>query len=229
MTLWAAEVSVVSDTDTKVFYNGLRENSSIKPTKGPAGWNSNPDFDDSDWLVQHPYISMMLTLIQPSLPHLTESEAKWISYSGNGEGPDVNQADGTRGVYLYRQTFRFPGAAYIVSGNAAIASDNYGWLYVNGKKVLGPRDLSEAGRNFESPPSTGIVPSKLLACNNNVLAAEIQNGCGDCEPGVVSENDANGPTGTIFSLTLNYEVPNVDWRPPMTDSGLSERTEARCP
>jgi hypothetical protein len=122
--------------------------------------------------------------------------------------------------------FKVPAVAYNVSAEAAIASDNYGWLYLNGTMVLEPKDLTEKGENFslETGPSTGLVPAKLLACNN-VLAAEVQNGLGVCTPppnlptplAVVP----NGPTGAIFSLTLDYELPDVVWQPPVTnlDSG----------
>ena len=88
---------------------------------------------------------------------------------------------GTREVYLYRKTFKVPSVAYNVSGDVAIASDNYGWLYLNGVQVLEPVDLTEEDENFSTKkgPSTGTIPVKVLACNN-VLAAEVQDGCGDC-------------------------------------------------
>ena len=56
----------------------------------------------------------------------------------------------------------------------------------------------------------------MLACNN-VLAAEVQDGCGDCGGSSIIPN---GPTATIFSLNLNYDLPEVDWRPPVTNSGV---------
>jgi hypothetical protein len=224
MTLWAAEVSVVSDTNTKVFYYGLGGNTyPVAPTAVVApAWKSNPDFDDSgiDWYAASLYY-VDGTYLNPdkSTSPFYSTGAEWISYSSTGYGPPVSVPDGRREVYLYRKTFKVPSVAYNVSGDVAIASDNYGWLYLNGVEVLEPRDLTEYDRNFFSPPSTATIPQKLLACNN-VLAAEVQDGCGDCDPTQVLANALNGPTGTIFSLTLNYEVPNVDWRPPVTNSGV---------
>jgi hypothetical protein len=143
-------------------------------------------------------------------------------------GPAVSVPEGRREVYLYRKTFKVPSVAYNVSGDVAIASDNYGWLYLNGVEVLEPRDLTEYDRNFFSPPSTAIIPARLLACNN-VLAAEVQDGCGDCDPTQVLANASNGPTATIFSLTLIYDLPEVDWRPPLTDSGFVRKNGSTLP
>jgi hypothetical protein len=220
LTLWAVEVTrdVVSNKNTKVFYYGPGGNTyPVAPTVVATGWNSNPDFDDSglDWVEASLY---------PNGAYLNPDElaspfyltgAEWISYSNTGYGPAVSVPEERREVYLYRKTFKVPSVAYNVSGDVAIASDNYGWLYLNGVQVLEPRDPSKTGRNFESPPSTATIPAKLLACSN-VLAAEVQDGCGDCG----GSTQANGPTGTIFSLTLNYDLPDVDWRPPLTNSGI---------
>jgi hypothetical protein len=108
--------------------------------------------------------------------------------------------------------------AYNVSGEVAIASDNYGWLYLNGEEVLKPGDLTEHDWNFESPSTKFILP-KLWACDN-VLAAEVQNGCGDCGGSSIIPN---GPTGVIFSLTLDYELPDVVWEPPVSNLESSGR------
>ncbi len=114
-----------------------------------------------------------------------------------------------------------------MSADVAIASDNYGWLYVNGVEVLEPEDRTENDRNFQAPPSTAAIPPKLLACDN-VLAAEVQNGCGDCTRILRmclmrQAANSNGPTGVIFSLTLDYELPDVVWQPPVTNLGTSGR------
>ena len=91
---------------------------------------------------------MAHTLIQLNTPPFDETKAEWISYSGTGYGPAVSVPEGTREVYLYRKTFKVPSVAYNVSGDVAIASDNYGWLYLNGVQVLEPVDLTEEDENF---------------------------------------------------------------------------------
>ena len=229
MTLWATEVTQyeISDEFTKVSYAELIDpQCEVTPAEGlPPGWN-NAGFEDSGWDTADPF--KHAAWFEPTgTPPFNETESKWISISGiDGNGLDADQSDGQRGVYLYRKTFQVPAVAYDVSAEAAIASDNYGWLYVNGVKVLEPEDLSVTGLNFSVPPgpSTGPVPAKLLACNN-VLAAEVQNGLGVCTPPPNLPNllavEPNGPTGVIFSLTLDYELPDVVWQPPVTnlDSG----------
>ena len=223
MTLWATEViqDEVSNAGTKVFYYGLLQGSTypVEPAGGlPTGWNSDQSFNDSTWLPASLYPNGAYLDPLNTFP-FNETGAAWISYSINGMGPVVIPTDGTREVYLYRKTFKVPSVAYNVSADVAIASDNYGWLYLNGVEVLEPRDLTENDRNFFSPPSTATIPAGLLACNN-VLAAEVQDGCGDCDPTQVLANAPNGPTATIFSLTLNYELPDVVWQPPVTNSGI---------
>jgi len=227
MTLWATEViqDEVSNAHTKVFYYGVESINTypVEPTVGlPTGWNSNPGFVESDkWIPAVQFLNPPLEYLVPStFPLFKEGNAQWISYSSNGMGPAVIPADGTREVYLYRKTFKVPAVAYNVSAEVAIASDNYGWLYLNGTGVLEPEDDTENDRNFFSPPSTASISPKLLACDN-VLAAEVQDGCGDCNPDVVTTNIANGPTAAIFALKLDYELPDVVWQPPVTnlDSG----------
>jgi hypothetical protein len=222
MTLWANEVTQyeVSDRDTKVSYVGLGVSTyDVEPTEGlPDGWNSYPDFDGGglDWgpaslCTNGAYLKPLDTF------PFNETEAKWISYSGDGMGPNLDPTNGLREIYLYRKTFKVPAVAYDVSGEVAIASDNYGWLYVNGEEVLKPKDRSENDRNFESPPSTKFILPKLWTCDN-VLAAEVQDGCGNCGGSSIIPN---GPTATIFALKLDYELPDVEWQPPVTnlDSG----------
>jgi len=223
MTLWANEViqDEVSNAGTKVFYYGPGlSNYPVEPTVGlPTGWNSNPDFDDSspEWVEASLYPSGAYLDPTDPLSPFYETGAAWISFSSNGMGPAAIPADGTREVYLYRKTFKVPAVAYNLSADVAIASDNYGWLYVNGEEVLEPRVRSEDDLNFQSPPSTATIPPRLLVCNN-VLAAEVQDGCGDCGGSSIIPN---GPTAAIFALKLDYELPDVVWQPPVTnlDSG----------
>lgn len=226
MTLWATEVTrnVVSDTDTKVIYSGTgRSDYPVLPTTGlPGGWNSSPGFDDRSWLQSYLYWHPAWLVPTDPVSPFYGTGAEWISISEiDGNGPDAGEADGYRGVYLYRKTFQVPAVAYNVSAEAAMASDNYGWLYLNGTMVLGPKDLEETDENFSARigPSTGLISSELLTCDN-VLAAEVQNGCGDCGGSSIIPN---GPTGTIFSLTLDYELPDVVWEPPVTNLESSAR------
>jgi hypothetical protein len=221
MTLWANEFTrywVSNEEDTKVFYYESGNNSkSVAPTEGlPDGWNSDPYFDDTeynDWfaayLIAPEFVpSDYLDPTSETSP-FDNTGAQWISIRETGEGEDFDRTDGTRGVYLYRQIFQVPAVAYNLSGKVAIASDNYGWLYLNGVKVLGG-DLSGNGENYLAP-STDTIPRMQLACDN-VLAAEIQNGCQNC--------GEHGPTATIFALKLDYELPDVEWQPPVTNSGI---------
>jgi hypothetical protein len=215
MTLWASEVTrdVVSDRDAKVFYYGAGgSNYPVEPTGGlPEDWNNNQDFDDSGWPAASLYQDQAY-LNPPDTFPFDESEAQWISISRDGRGLDAAQIDGTRGVYLYRKIFKVSPMAYNVTGEVAIASDNYGWLYLNGIKVL-DGDLNPDGYNF-SAASTGAIPQMQLACEN-VLAAEIQNGCQNC--------GEHGPTAAIFALKLDYELPDVVWEPPVSNLGSSGR------
>jgi hypothetical protein len=228
MTLWANEViqyEFSNNTDTKVYYylgSGGNSYPVVPVVDGlPEGWNSDPNFDETGWSSAFEFLDPPDTYLKPSeFPIFNDKEnnleAQWISYAEDGINPEGNRTDGIREVYLYRKTFKVPAVAYDVSGEVAIASDNYGWLYVNGEEVLKPKDRSENDRNFESPPSTKFILPKLWTCDN-VLAAEVQDGCGNCGGSSIIPN---GPTGTIFSLTLDYELPDVEWQPPVTNSGI---------
>jgi len=216
----AGSVTVVSATNTKVYWpNVWVSGYPATPATGlPSGWNSHPTFDDSTWdpaaLYQH------LAYLEPTnTPPFNATGAKWISINGSGAGPDFNTATGPRGVYLYRKTFQVPATAYNLSGEAAIAADNYGWLYLNGNQVLEPVNKTQYDRDFLASvgPSTGAIAPSALSCDN-VLAAEVQNGnCSLTSTGVYCPDGANGPTGVVFSLSLDYEVPDVVWQPPVTN------------
>jgi len=227
----ATEVTVweVSDTDTKVFYYGTDGNTfPVAPADGlPTGWNSNLNFDDGGWPLAFLYKNS--AWLDPSSTGLfDEAGAEWISITGNGEGPDNALSDGSRGVYLYRKTFQVPATAYNISGDVALASDNYGWLYLNGEEVLAPKDLTSNDLNFQTPPSNGGIPVEQLdklVCNN-VLAAEVQNGCGNCGG---SSNIPNGVTGVVFSMRLDYELPDVVWQPPVSNSNFSLKNGSTLP
>ncbi len=214
-----------SDSPAKFFYDGLDgDKYPVERGSGlPTGWNNNPDFSDTGWspvsLYKHPaWLDPTLNLPPSNLPPYISTSAKWIAPSAPlGAGPDYNQISGQdsgpRGVYLYRQLFQMPGTAYNISGKAAMGSDNYGWLDINGKQVLEPVNKSTPATNYAFPPSTGPIPSSVtgsLNCNN-VLAAEVHNGTS-------TSGSRNGPTGVIFSITLEYEIPNVMWKPPITNS-----------
>jgi len=224
MTLWANEVTQyeVSDTDTEVSYAGLIECTSDVAPSNPdlegRSWTDASFFKDSRWF--EPSTTAPFDAIVP------EWRPQWISIDDDGNGLDADQTNGERGVYLYRKTFRVPAVAYNMSAEAAIASDNYGWLSVNGVEVLQPKDLTPTGINYTAPPSTESIPVKLLACNN-VLVAEVQNGFEGCTPPPNLPNqtigEPNGPTGVIFSLTLDYELPHVVWQPPVSNLGPSGR------
>lgn len=232
IAVWATEVSVteVSDTDTKVLYNGLDGNTyPVSPAGGPTGWNSDPNFDESGWSPTFSFKDPAWLDPTSTIPFQgTVPQAKWISISEDGKGDDAGQKDGPRGVYLYRKIFQVPATAYNISGDVGIASDNYGWLYLNGEEVLAPYDQTINDRNFLAPPSTGIIAAEQLdklVCNN-VLAAEVQNGCGTCGG---SSNTDNGVTGVVFSMRLDYELPDVVWRPPVTNSNFSLKNGSTLP
>jgi hypothetical protein len=231
MAVWATEVTVweVSDTDTKVSYFGTDGNTfPVAPAEGlPVGWNSNLNFDDSGWPLA--FLYQNAAWLEPSSTEpFDEAGAEWISITGNGEGPDNALSDRSRGVYLYRKSFQVPATAYNISGEVGIGADNYGWLYLNGEEVLAPKDVSNNDRNFQAPPSMGVIPVEeldQLVCNN-VLAAEVQNGCGDCGG---PSNIPNGVTGVVFSMRLDYELPDVVWQPPVTHSNFSLKNGSTLP
>lgn len=230
IAVWATEVLVaeISDTETKVFYNGVDGNSfPVSPAGGPTGWNSDPNFNESGWSPAFLFKDPNWLDPASTIP-FQGTGAEWISISKDGKGSDVDQSDGSRGVYLYRKTFQVPATAYNIYGMLGIAADNYGWLYLNGEEVLAPRDLTENDRNFEAPPSVGIIAVEQLdklVCNN-VLAAEVQNGCGNCGG---TSSVKNGVTGVVFSMWLDYELPDVVWRPPVTNSNFSLKNGSTLP
>ena len=168
IAVWATEVTIweVSDTDTKVLYYGTDGNSfPVTPADGlPMGWNSNPNFDDSGWPLAFLYKNS--AWLDPSITEpFDEAGAEWISITDNGEGPDNTLSDGSRGVYLYRKTFQVPATAYNISGDVALASDNYGWFYLNGEEVLAPKDTAQSQTDLQfppAPPSNGGNPSRTI-------------------------------------------------------------------
>jgi len=208
-----SSLTVVSDPPrTKFFYYGS-DGSNYPVTRGsglPSGWNSDPSFNDTGWAFALPY-QHPAWFPPGSTPPFDATSAVWIAPSAaNGAGPDA-ATQGPRGIYLYRRSFQMPATAYNVTGQAALGSDNYGWLDINGIQVLEPRSGSQSGQNYYAPPSEGSIPSSVtgsFACNN-ILAAEIQNGV---------SISVNGPTGVVFLLKLDYEVPYVMWQPPITHS-----------
>ncbi len=91
-----------------------------------------------------------------------------------------------------------PVGAYDFSGAAAIGSDNYGWLYLNGNLIVSPNDSTQNDRNFLTGPSSiASIPAAYFKAGDNVLVAEVQNGVSIA---------ANGPTGVVFSLSATYNV-----------------------
>ena len=232
--VWATSRSVtqVSDTNTKVYYAELDGSSyPVTPATGlPSGWNSDPDFDDSGW-GDAAFYKHSAYFDPTTTSPFDVTGAKWISINDSGAGPDFSTSTGPRGVYLYRKTFGpVPGVAYNISGQAGIGADNYGWLYLNGNLVLEPADKTQNDRNFcvdpcpvggfGPGPSTGAIPASAVVCDMNVLAAEVQNGI---------SIGTNGPTGVVFSLELNYEVPDVVWQPPVTNADFALKDGTTLP
>lgn len=202
--------TISSDTNTKVYYAGLDDNTyPVSPSSSisiPAGWNSNPLFDDSSW-TNASFYKHSGYFTPNSAPYTTAfaTGTQWISIAASGQGLDYSNSNGQRGVYLFRTTFNLPTGFTITSAKSGIGSDNYGWLYLNGNTVLSPGDQTQNDRNFLYPtdgpgPSTttSIDPSWFVA-GTNVVAVEVQNG--------VSINE-NGPIGVVFSLEVAYTYNN---------------------
>jgi hypothetical protein len=205
---WSLENLQVSDTATKVkFWNYCGSAYPAMPDKSiPPEWLTDPGLSLTEWINASEYKnSAWFDPVLSSFP----SMAKWISFANDGEGPDYIKNTGERGTYVYRKNFKMAATAYNISGEAALGADNYGWLYLNGNKLLGPRNASQEDQNFFAPPSTITdIPTSYLSCNN-VIAAEVQNGI---------SYSYNGPTGVIFTLKLNYLLPKVVWQRPVTNS-----------
>lgn len=216
----AGSVTVVSDTTSKVHYAGY------DPL--PAGWNT-PGFDANSWqdaaLYKHSaYLDP--TTVSP----FAGTGAQWISYAADQttlpdySDPSMNP-DGTTNfaTYLFRKSFQVPATAYNVSGSVAVAADNYGWLYLNGDpSILGPKD-TVWGYNFRpGDQNTGSISAVSLACDN-VLAARVENGA------KVSGSGGHGPMGLLFLLDLGYEVPDVVWQPPITNSDFALKDGTTLP
>lgn len=200
--------TIVSNDNAVFCYFGPDGNTYpvVRQTGLPTGWNSDPDFDVTLWTpaVEWTHNAWFLESTSPF-----DGIAKWISPStSNGAGPDFFTADGYRGVYGYRTTFKVPATAYNLSGSAGLGSDNYGWLDINGIEVLSPYDSTQDDRNFCIPPSQEAIPTGITFGCQNVLAAEVQNGV---------SIDHNNSTGVIFIVTIKYKLPDVIWQPPVTN------------
>lgn len=212
-------MTVDSDPSAKVLYKGLGGDSyPVTREYGlPSGWNNN-SFNDTGWSPAqeclYPFwLAPERDDSSHDLPPYNSESALWIApinaLPESCKGPDYAETSGARGVYLYRQVFQIPVTAYNVSGQAAMGADNYGWMDINGIQVLEPENKSKDDGNYVLP-STGLIPASVTGSLNckNVLAAEVHNGIS------VSRN---GPTGVIFSITLDYEIPRVMWKPPITN------------
>jgi hypothetical protein len=212
-------MTVDSDSSAKFFYDGLGGDSyPVTREYGlPTGWNNN-SFNDTGWspAQECPYPAWLAPTRndpQNDPPPYNSTSAQWITpinaLPESCKGPDYLETSGARGIYLYRQVFQMPGTAYNVSGQAAMGADNYGWMDINGIQVLEPANKSQSDGNY-ALPSTGPIPASVTGSLNckNVLAAEVHNGI---------SISRNGPTGVIFSITLDYEIPNVMWKPPITN------------
>jgi hypothetical protein len=166
---WGAPgvINQSSTTATKVQYWGpfdsnypITVDSSI-----PMEWLNDPELDtdsSSNWIAASEYKN--LAYFSPSNPPFSTA-AKWISFASTGIGPDWSLG-GDRGTYVYRQTFKMPATAYNISSSAAIGADNYGWLYLNGELLVGPRDLTKNDRNYIDPPQHG--------CHNSCWIPKVQ-------------------------------------------------------
>jgi hypothetical protein len=213
----AGSVTEVSDTDTKVYYAGY---SSL-----PDSWNT-PDFDDTIWedaeLYKHP------NYLDPTIETpFAGTGAQWISYlSDQTKLPDYTDPSMIGGetnfaTYLFRKTFQVPATAYNVSGLAAVAADNYGWLYLNGDLVV--EATASLGYNFRSGEQVAeTISAPSLECTN-VLAARVENGAR------VSGTGDHGPMGLLFLLDLDYEVPDVVWQPPVTNDAFELKDGTTLP
>jgi hypothetical protein len=217
--VWASagSVTAVSGTDTKVYYAGY---GSL-----PDGWNT-PDFDDTVWedakLYKHPNYLDPTTEVP-----FAGTGAQWISYRvDQTQLPDYNDPSMIGGAtnfatYLFRKTFQVPATAYNVSGSAAVAADNYGWLYLNGDLVV--EATADSGYNFRSGEQVvGTISAPSLECTN-VLAARVENGAR------VSGTGQHGPMGLLFLLDLDYEVPDVMWQPPVTNDAFELKDGTTLP
>lgn len=164
---------VVSGTDARVLFAGY--------APLPPGWNA-PGFDDSTWeparLTTHPNY-----LLPNRVAPFAGSGAAWISLRADPlDLPDYYELSLVGGhprfaTYLFRTTFTLPDWLCAAPGTLAIASDNFGWLYVNGEPALaGPRDATD-GLNFgPGQHSLAALPPTRLRCGENVLAARVENG-----------------------------------------------------
>ncbi|TEU13245.1 MAG: hypothetical protein E3J21_19100 [Anaerolineales bacterium] len=209
--VWAntGSVSVFSDADTKVDYAGY---GSL-----PDGWNT-PDFDETGW--ENAKLYKHSNYLDPTTEApFSGTGAKWISYRvDQTQLPDYNDpsmigGDTNFATYLFRKTFQVPATAYNVSGSAAVAADNYGWLYLNGDLVV--EATADSGYNFRSGEQVmGTISAPSLECTN-VLAARVENGAR------VSGTGQHGPMGLLFLLDLDYEVPDVMWQPPLTNADFA--------
>jgi hypothetical protein len=198
---------IVSDATVQVFDREVLAPGAAGPASPwfgvPAGWNTSTT---PSWPLA------VQTTNQPGLwldPNSTnafaQTDARWISVSANAKGPDYNSSDIVQNVYLYRVGFTLPAGASNIKASAAIAADNYGWLYVNGIEALAPASermsfSSVDSSNFlHSNRSIGAIPHSALNPGANVLAAEVHNWTSMGAPHL--------ETGVIFSLEICYDLP----------------------
>lgn len=105
-------------------------------------------------------------------------------------------------VYIIKEDFTLPCNAVNISIDAALAADNYGWLYVNGEQILSPKDTGLAGVNFKAGNEsikTGIELDQSIFDTNNTITVEIHNG-------YYNTSKALGPVGALYNVEITYDL-----------------------
>ena len=160
---------------------------------GPIGSYASPS--DAVWSSPYPAVP---TWVHPSWPSL--AGATWISTTYLIEGP-VPYASSWR---KFEETFEVPRYATPTGGAITVTSDNAEEVYINGALVGADGEVQGPYiDNLEwATMLTYTIPQSALQTGTNTLEIIVRN-----YPRFSSPYD--NPTGVIYKMEVNYEVPSV--------------------
>jgi len=186
-SVWAGSGSVTVNSDTAVDVYG--------PLSGYA------DLGDEAWGTS---VQAVAAWVHPAWLNYVDLDGMWISTSEDVVDP---ANDSWR---WFHHEFPIPCSAYNVDvADVQATSDNAEEFYFNGEfigsygEVQGSfvDDMEWADvTNYPVYPEPGINTLDFIVRNYFLN----------------TENPKDNPTGLIYSLTINYEIPEVEWLPPVT-------------
>jgi hypothetical protein len=145
------------------------------------------------------------TWIHPDWPPIEGAE--WISTAESSEEP---VSDTWR---WFHDTLKLPCTALSAGteGTIEVTSDNAEELYLNGELVGTDGEVKGAAVD-DNAWSTVLSYPVALEPGENSLDFVVR------DYGLEGGTPETNPTGLIYSVTYNYTIPEVLWRPPITTS-----------